>query len=156
MGPGRAPVEGIGAARAKVGRGLHEKPLPHFEGHPAGWPVLNLEPTVSRRLSHFRKLVRTSAFWESPMDKLVGVQDEPAEADDGFVRFRGARQHNLKDVSLEIPRNSLVVFTGVSRSGSRLWRSGRCMLKHSVATSSPSRLMHGGSSTRWRSRRWIR
>lgn len=36
---------------------------------------------------------------------------------DGFVRVHGARQHNLKDVSLEIPRGALVVFTGVSGSG---------------------------------------
>ncbi len=30
---------------------------------------------------------------------------------------RGAREHNLKDVSLELPRDSLVVFTGLSGSG---------------------------------------
>ena len=30
---------------------------------------------------------------------------------------RGAREHNLKNVSLELPRNALVVFTGLSGSG---------------------------------------
>lgn len=35
----------------------------------------------------------------------------------GFVRVSGAREHNLKNVSLEIPRDALVVFTGVSGSG---------------------------------------
>jgi len=30
---------------------------------------------------------------------------------------RGAREHNLKDVSIELPRNALIVFTGLSGSG---------------------------------------
>src|ERR1700710_2987642 len=36
---------------------------------------------------------------------------------EGYVCVCGAREHNLKDISLEIPRNALVVFTGVSGSG---------------------------------------
>lgn len=35
----------------------------------------------------------------------------------GFVQVKGAREHNLKNVYLEIPRDALVVFTGVSGSG---------------------------------------
>lgn len=36
---------------------------------------------------------------------------------EGFVRVRGARENNLKNISVDIPRDALVVFTGVSGSG---------------------------------------
>ena len=34
-----------------------------------------------------------------------------------YIRIRGANEHNLKNISLDIPRNELVVLTGLSGSG---------------------------------------
>ena len=34
-----------------------------------------------------------------------------------YIRIRGAREHNLKGIDIDIPRNELVVLTGLSGSG---------------------------------------
>lgn len=36
---------------------------------------------------------------------------------DNFIRIRGAREHNLKNINIDIPKNKLIVFTGISGSG---------------------------------------
>jgi len=36
---------------------------------------------------------------------------------DDFIRIRGAKEHNLKSIDVDIPRNQLVVITGLSGSG---------------------------------------
>ena len=36
---------------------------------------------------------------------------------DNFIRIRGAREHNLKGVDVDIPRDEFVVITGLSGSG---------------------------------------
>ena len=37
--------------------------------------------------------------------------------EDNSINIRGARQHNLKNIDLSLPRNKFIVFTGVSGSG---------------------------------------
>ena len=43
--------------------------------------------------------------------------DEQNNTAQDFIEVFGAREHNLKNIDLKIPRNKLVVFTGLSGSG---------------------------------------
>src|SRR5438477_7911891 len=42
---------------------------------------------------------------------------KPSVMDNSTILVRGAREHNLRSVDLELPRDQLIVFTGVSGSG---------------------------------------
>ena len=40
-----------------------------------------------------------------------------SENDESFITIKGAKHHNLKNILIKVPKNKLVVFTGVSGSG---------------------------------------
>lgn len=56
---------------------------------------------------------------DQPVDYLPELTTAlaPGHHTDGFVRVRGARENNLRSVDVDVPRDAIVAFTGVSGSG---------------------------------------
>ncbi len=48
---------------------------------------------------------------------ILVPQGESEMADDKYIEIKGAREHNLKNVDINIPKNKLTVITGLSGSG---------------------------------------
>ena len=76
-------------------------------------------------------------------DYLTGRKAIPVPSDrrdgEGAIAVLGARQHNLKDINVEIPLESFVAITGVSGSG-------KSTLMHDVLYKAIAREMHGNTS----------
>lgn len=62
---------------------------------------------------------------EKKMTQSKDISLSPKES----ILIKGAKVHNLKNISLAIPRNKFVVITGLSGSGNRHWPSTPYMLK---------------------------
>ena len=102
---GARPVRGAGTAPASRRRRSRRR-----SGPGAGWPRGAVPaPGRCRGSPHhpYRRGERLATL-SVPPHRVYDVDQ---------LIIRGAREHNLKDVSLDLPRDALIVFTGLSGSG---------------------------------------
>ena len=62
-------------------------------------------------------LIRTFASWNKMQNP--SMSELSVEKKEEFIEIFGAREHNLKNIDINIPRNKLVVITGLSGIGNR-------------------------------------
>ncbi|MGQ9858319.1 MAG: excinuclease ABC subunit UvrA [Thermodesulfobacteriota bacterium] len=94
-------------------------------GQKGGWIVAQGPPeaVAACPASHTGRYLKEVLDGDRSLGPLVSSRGHPeppareVPSKDGVIRVLGAREHNLKDVHLEIPRDKLVVITGVSGSG---------------------------------------
>lgn len=87
-----------------------------------------MPPKESSKKGARPRKTRSMTATSTTITTVIGIapvqSDRPASGnghrvatDNRSLVIRGARLHNLKDVSLDLPRNTLIVFSGVSGSG---------------------------------------
>ena len=84
----------------------------------------------------FDSALATAADIHPPASDDSVVRSEPR-----VIAIRGAREHNLADVSIDLPRDRLVVLTGLSGSGKSSLAFDRSMPRASAAMSNRFRPM---------------
>jgi excinuclease ABC subunit A len=74
------------------------------------------EQVASAEGSHTGRYLREVLAGRPPLRPEESAPAEPRKIS-GSIEIRGAREHNLKNISIDIPRNEMVVVTGLSGSG---------------------------------------
>ena len=96
---------------------------------------------------------RSNRFWLHPTDDAAYPRDELMSAE--TISIRGARQNNLRNIDVDIPREQLVVITGVSGSGKSSLAFDTLYAEDNAGTSKAYRPTHDNFLRRWKSQTLI-
>ena len=94
-------------------------PSSNKKSDPAKNPKADKAKTTQKTVARKSAKARPAAHVDTParckkQQKRSGIDLSDTK---NLIRISGARQHNLKNISLDLPRDKMIVFTGVSGSG---------------------------------------
>jgi len=80
-----------------------------------------LEETIAGLQAEMQRASRGLEFERAALIRDMIRSLEGGRSVTESIRIKGAKEHNLKNVDVEIPRDKFVVITGISGSGSHRW-----------------------------------
>ncbi len=72
---------------------------------------------IAALTKHFKEFAAAKPFFVEIEEYMAMQELETEKVSKDFIHIRGARENNLKNISIDIPKNQITVFTGVSGSG---------------------------------------
>ena len=72
---------------------------------------------IEREVRYISRFTATNALAANSSSSVVALHPPGPVRAGELIRIRGARTHNLKNINLDLPRNRLIVITGLSGSG---------------------------------------
>jgi excinuclease ABC subunit A len=81
------------------------------------WLGNNAKNSAFETIARYMAVDKRSMMEDSAQSALAARKDCPHNMPSSDIVIRGAREHNLRNIDLVLPRNQLICFTGVSGSG---------------------------------------
>ncbi|MDU0370710.1 excinuclease ABC subunit UvrA [Hymenobacter endophyticus] len=118
--PSKAPKAATPVAPAEAPAAATPRKAPKTTKAPKPTAAAVADGTDHHSTAAVQAVPRQEQINEAVLENQARIQGQllgPADLEAPYIEVYGAREHNLKNVSVQIPRGRLVVFTGISGSG---------------------------------------
>ncbi|WP_261990113.1 excinuclease ABC subunit UvrA [Hymenobacter sp. BT190] len=118
--PAKATKPAVAVAEAEVRPAPKPAKAPKAAPSPKAAAAAVADNATGHGTAAVQAVPRQEQVSEAVLENQARIQGQllgPADLEAPYIEVYGAREHNLKNVSVKIPRGRLVVFTGISGSG---------------------------------------